>query len=425
MMAIGPSRRRDVALLGLVPLLAVFGCGQGYDVARREAPGPRQVPAEETCRFERSRQVLPVSRASWLANLDFVTPRYWPAGMYKDFRKHQEVKRAMGGRAPDWPTPGADRYRFEVYGSPARSFVVRPHDHTLFVLSLLTMRNTMRSGTAGSGSYHTIAAVDVDGGMRGQILVRNAEGGRSNAPLEMGAVPVGADVVVVYATMDSILRIVGRPVGGSFEFSRPQLVHRPEVPALDLRLRTSPGGLHLVWTQPGDTSAHRTLHHATAADPDASWSVPTTISETALPGTANLVTDGGDIFVLWADGRLDGLASPDAPTGRIMALASRDEGVTFSRPIMISDPTDSGDTAAQLLATLSGQDLIVYWSRDPGPAWPQRWSKARLDRDLESVTPGGELAGEELLAAYSRRMTSVFDEGSGPARRPRTAQAED
>ena len=103
MMAIGPFWRKRMALLGVVPLLAVAGCGEGYDVARRQAAEPPEMPADETCRFERSGQTRPVSRASWLMSLDTVTPKHWPAGMYKDFRKHQELKRARGSRAPDWP----------------------------------------------------------------------------------------------------------------------------------------------------------------------------------------------------------------------------------------------------------------------------------------------------------------------------------
>jgi hypothetical protein len=423
MMAIGPFWQRRMALLGVVPMLALLGCGEGYDVARRQAAAPREMPAEETCRFERSGQTLPVSRASWLRSLDFVTPRHWPPGMYEDFRKHQELKRAHGSRAPDWPTRRADRYRCEPYGSPARSFVVRPHGHKLFVLSLLTMRNTMRGGAGGSGSFHTVAVLDVDGGMREQVLVRNAEGGRADAPLEMQVVSVAGDVVVVYATIDSILQIVGRPAGNGFEFSRPRVLHKLEVPPLDLRLRASPDRLHLAWTQPGDASAYRTLHHASAAGPEAVWSVPTTITETALPGTANLLTDDGEVFALWADGRFVAATSQRPSAGRVMAVASRDDGVTFSRPIMISDPTDSSDTAAQLLVTMSGQDLVVYSSPDPGPAWAEHWNTTILDRSLRVATPGGELAGDALHAAYSKRMASVLDDRSGGSGASRTAQA--
>ena len=211
-MGIGRSRRQVSPLLGLVPVLALAGCGKGYDVARREANGAGTPPADETCRFEQARQPVPVSRASWLTNLEMVTSRYWPEGMYADFRKHQEVKRALGSRAPDWPTPAADRYRFEPFGSPARTFVVRPEGHTLYFVSLLTMRNALRlrQGGNGSGSFHTVAVLDVGGDMREHILVRNVEGGRSRAPLEMQVVTVGSDVLLVYATTDSIYQIVGR-----------------------------------------------------------------------------------------------------------------------------------------------------------------------------------------------------------------------
>jgi len=424
MMAIGPSWRRVIPLLGLVPALALAGCGEGYDVAERRAGGSQPTTADETCRFEQSRQVLPVSRASWLTSLDTVTPKHWPAGMYEDFRKYQELKRARGSRAPKWPTRRSDRFRFEPYRAPARSFVVRPEDHTLFVLSLLTMRNTMRAAGGGSGSFHTIAVLDVDGGMQEHVLIRNAEGGRPGAALEMQVATVGSDVVVVYATIDTIYEIVGRPVDNGFKFSRPRAVHQPQVPALDLCLVPTAERLHLVWTQPGETLDDRTLHYASATGPDSDWSAPIVITPTARPGTANLMADGGEIFVAWIDARFVGAATGQAPLGSIMAAVSRDDGVTFSRPIMITDPTDPGDTAAQLLLTTNGQDLVVYSSREPWPAWPASWNRAMLQRNLQVVTPEGEIAGEDLLAAYSDRMVSVFGGRPASGRGSRTASAD-
>jgi hypothetical protein len=424
MMAIGPSWRRVIPLLGLVPVLALAGCGEGYDVAERRAPVGQPATADETCRFEQSRQILPVSRVSWLTSLDTVTPKHWPAGMYSDFRKHQELKRARGSRAPKWPTRRSDRFRFEPYRAPARAFVVRPDDHTLFVMSLLTMRNTMRREGGGSGSFHTIAVLDVDGGMREHILVRNTEGGRPGAALEMQVATVGSDVVVAYATVESICMAVGRPAGDGFEFSKPRVVLVPQVPALDLCLAPTAERLHLVWTQPGDTPDDRTLHYAGAAGPDFEWSAPVVITPTARPGTANLLADGGEIFMAWIDARFVGAATAEPPLGSIMAAVSHDDGVTFSRPTMITDPTDPGDTAAQLLLTTNGQNLVVYSSREPWPAWPASWNRAMLERSLKVVTPEGEIAGEDLLAAYSDRMTVVF--GGRPASGPgsRTASAD-
>jgi hypothetical protein len=405
--------------LAAAPLLALSGCGEGYDVARHQAAAP--APAEGTCRFEQSRQILPVSRASWLAGLDDITPRHWPAGMYDDFRKHQELKRARGSRAPDWPTRRADRYRFESFRSPARSYVVRPGGHTLFFVSLLTMRNTMRSGGGGSGSFHTIVVLDVDGSMQERVLVKNVEGGHADAPLEYQVAAVDDGVLVVYATIDSIFQIVGRPAADGLAYSKPQLVYRLQAPALDLGLATSPDRLHLVWTQPGEDPEHRALHYVSSTGPGADWSAPTAIAQSAQPFTTNLLTQDQTIFVAWTDGRFDTRAAPASRPGRVMVAASRDEGATFSRPVVISDLTDADDTAAQLLVTLSGRDLVVYWSSQPPPAWPQLWSRAVLDPDLEVVTPAGELAGDDLLAAYSERMASVLDDRSS---RTRSASAD-
>jgi hypothetical protein len=424
MMAIGPSWRRVIPLLGLVLALALAGCGEGYDVAQRRAGGSQPSTADETCRFEQSRQVLPVSRASWLTSLDTVTPKHWPAGMYSDFRKHQELKRARGSRAPDWPTRRSDRFRFESYRAPARAFVVRPDEHTLFVVSLLTMRNTMRSGGGGSGSFHTVSVLDVDGGMREHVLIRNVEGGRSDAPLEMQAVNFGSDVAVVYATIDSICLAVGRPAGDGYEFSKPRVVLVPQVPALDLGLASSAERLHLVWTQPGETPDDRTLHYAGAAGPDADWSSPIVLTPTTRPDSVNLLEDGGEIFVAWIDGRFVGAATAEPPLGSVMASVSRDDGITFSRPSMITDPTDPGDAAAQLLLTTNGQDLVVYSSREPGPAWTGSWKRALLDRSLKAVTPEGEIGGEDLLAAYSNRMITVYGGRPPSGRGSRTASAD-
>ncbi len=241
----------------------------------------------------------------------------------------------------------------------------------------------------------------------------------------MQVVSIGSDVVVVYATIDSILQIVGRPGDGGYEFSRPRVVHKLEVPPLDLRLRASPGRLHLVWTQPGEAPAHRTLHHAGAAGPGEAWSVPTTITPTALPGTANLLADGSEVFLLWADGRSVAAASQRPAAGRVMAVVSRDDGATFSRPVMISDPTDPADTAAQLLVTVSGEDLVVYSSPDAGPAWAEHWNSTIVDRSLRVATPGGDLAGDVLRAAYTRRMASVLGDRPGASGSSRTARAKE
>jgi hypothetical protein len=409
MMSIGPSRGRGIGLLLAVSVAALVGCGEGYEVAERRAAVSAPAAAENTCRFEQSRQLLPVSRASWLTSLDYVTPKHWPAGMYDDFRKHQEVKRARGSRAPDWPTRRADRFRFEAYRSPARAFVVKPGGHSLFFVSLLTMRNTMRSGGDSSGAFHTVAVLDVDRGMQEQVLLRNVEGGQRDAPLEFQVAAVGDDVVLVYATGLSIFHMRGRASDQGFVFSKPALIRQPQVPALDLCLATSPRGLHLVWTEPGETPAHRSLHYTNTTGPDASWSVPLVGTETAVPGTANLLIDGTEVFALWADGRFVAGGTESTSSGKVMAMASRDEGMTFSRPVMISDPTDADDTAARLLVAMSGHDLVVYSSPESGSDWPQRWRRATLDRSLRAVTPEGELTGDELLAAYSSRMISVLE----------------
>jgi hypothetical protein len=422
-MRIGPSRRHVLPLLGLAPALALAGCGKGYDVARHETDDAVDVPADKTCRFEQSRQPLPVSRASWLTSLDIVTPRYWPKGMYEDFRKHQEVKRALGSRAPDWPTPAADRYRFERFRTPARSFIVRPDDHTLYMVSLLTMRNALRlrNGGEGSGSFHTIVVLDVDGGNREHILVRNVEGGRSDVPLEMQVEPVGAEVLLVYASTDSIFQIVGRPTQRGFEFSEPQVVHETDAPALDLCLGASPDAIHLVWTQAGKTPGHRSLRYASTTGPGAAWSEPTEVSLTARPYAANLAIDGPEIFVAWIDGRFDGTAPPAPRPGRVMVVTSRDEGKAFSRPVVISDLHDPSGAAAQLILALGEPELVVYWSADPPPKWPDHWHRAALDRDLEVVTDEGRVNGKDLLAAYTARMTGVFE---GTVAAERTAAAE-
>jgi hypothetical protein len=258
--------------------------------------------------------------------------------------------------------------------------------------------------------------------MREHVLVRNVEGGVPDVPLEMQVVPVGGDVLVVYATLDSILQIVGRPERGGFKFSRPQRVYKLRRPALDLRLASSSNRLHLLWTQPGLVDTCRRLLYATADGPDAGWSVPKPISATALPETANLLADRSEVFAAWADSRFGPDGSGEPAAGKVMVAASRDEGVTFSEPVMISDPDDAEDTAAQLLVTKSGQDLVAYSSPQPGPDWPGRWRRVTADRSLEHVTPGGELTGEELLAAYGKRMAGVL-EGRSEAE-SRTAQAE-
>jgi hypothetical protein len=413
MMCIGPSRRRAIPLLGLLVPLVLLGCGTGYDVVRREAAAPQEVPPDETCRFESCRLILPVSRALWLESLDSVGRQHWPDSLYADFRVHQERRRALGARTPKWPTRSADRYRLEPFRGHGWSCVARPGGHTLYFVSVLTMRNVMRSAGTGSGSFHTLAVLDVDGGMREQVLLRNVEGGHSDAALDFEAVPFGDDVVLVYATIDAVERIVGRPTNDGFEFSKPEVVHRPRSPARDLRLAATPDRLHLVWTESAGAGADQTLHYASSTGPDVPWSPPVTLSATVRPSSANLLSNDGEVFVAWIDMRLDAAPYRDADTGRIMAAVSDDGGEGFSRPFVISDLNDPNDTAGQLLVTMSMQDVVVYWSRDPDLAWPDRWSKAILDPGRRVIKPVGEVGGKELLAACRKRVTSYLGDRSG------------
>jgi hypothetical protein len=99
------------------------------------------------------------------------------------------------------------------------------------------------------------------------------------------------------------------------------------------------------------------------------------------------------------------------------------DGVSFSRPIMITDPTDPDDAAAQLLLTTNGRELVAYTSREQGPGWPETWSRAVLERSLKVVMAEGEVGGEDLMAAYSGRMIAVLG-GRPPARGSRTASAD-
>ena len=68
------------------------------------------------------------------------------------------------------------------------------------------------------------------------------------------------------------------------------------------------------------------------------WSgQPITLTETLLAGSAALVADERDLYAAWIDMRFD---PENTWAGRIMITASRDRGVSFAAPSLVSDPDE-------------------------------------------------------------------------------------
>jgi hypothetical protein len=396
-------------LLALVPA----GCGADYDTGRRTSADPGLVPPEEAIRFELSGQVLPVSRASWLERLSILDKRHWPAGAYADYLEHRRIVNAMGRKAPSWPTPRADAYRFEDYRNQARSVVVRVGGETIVFVTCQTRRRAAKGQGSLPGSAHDVVMLRVGSGrggeLREELILDEVQGGQPDAAIELQALPLLEDVLVVWGTTDSIMQMIGTREGDRWVFSERRAVHRLTAPARDLRLAGCQGSVHVSWTVDRRGAPRGGIFCSSTQDPRGAWGSPIEISSSALNGRGALLAEGPDVYVAWTDDRLgEGGPVPPEGLGWVFVARSADAGATFDRPVLVGDPEGGDALAADLLLAVADTELLLYWSEEIVEGWPQRWHKALLDRDLDVMRAAGTVAGGDLLNAYRRRMTAVL-----------------
>ncbi len=409
-MTSNPHRHpRARPLIGLVLAAALTGCGADYDVARRTAADPDRVPADDACRFELARPVLPVSRASWLTNLTIVEKRHWPEGLYADYLAHRQQVAAMGRRAPAWPSKRVDGYRFEWFRNGAQAHAVRFDDRIIYFVTRLTRRKPADESHR-AGGYHDVAMLPIGGKLQERVILHNIEGGRPDAPLEFQVQAFAGVLFLVYGTTDAIMLTMAQLVGNDWRFSEPRVLHALTAPPCDLRLAKGHDRLHLVWTADRRVDPAGGVLYSSTSGPARNWSTPILISPTSLNGTADVVPDGNDVFVVWTDDQA-GEGSPRLRDGLgwVYVAGSRDGGATFGRPVLVSDAREQTTQARLVLLAPMGKDLALYWSAAEGDRWPDSWNKAALDRDLDVVRPAGTVTGSALVSAYRKRMIALLE----------------
>ncbi len=407
---IGPPARRVFMPAALAIAAALAGCGKGYDVARRvaapqDADHQTTAPPSKSCRFELSPAPQAVSRASWISRID-VPQRYWPKSMYADHGAYLNLRRALGARAPDWPEARYDRVRFEDYRGPVSSVALRVGERTVLFLSQLTSRRSASKPGSVGGCYHRISMLVDEGERLEQVVVPGVEAGRADAPLEMDAAVIGGQIILVYASVDSISAIVGTDGAEGIAMSPPGVVRKTPVPAADLQLAVSGDRVLLAWSEPPQMGAASPLRVVSGAGGVKAWSAaPHTLTETLRPGSATLLVDGGNVYAGWVDLRFD---PGDVASGRIMIARSGDGGATFGGPTLISDLSDSKDVAARIYLAAGDWGLVVFAARPPCVPWPETWSALAVDSALRTVAPAGEIAGRELVAAYRSAVEPIL-----------------
>lgn len=407
---IGPPARRALTAAGLALVVALAGCGEGYNVARRSV-APKGAGAEaaatpaKSCRFELSPAPLPVSRASWLSRID-IAQRFWPKSMYADYNAYLASRRQLGARAPNWPEPRFDRVRFEDFRGPVSTVALRNGEQTIFFLARLTSRRSGSPPGSVGGCNHKISMLIDEGERVEQVVVPGVEAGRADAPLEMVAAVIGGQLVLVYASADSIYAIVGGADADGIALSPPGLLRKTPVPAADLRLAASGGRAILAWSEPPQVGAASPLRVVSSEGGVTGLSgVPHALTETLRPGTATLLVDGDDVHVAWVDLRFDPMKT-DA--GRIMIAPSHDGGATFGEPTVISDLREAGDVAARIYLGIGDDGLVVFAANPPGVPWPETWSALTVDSTLRTAAPAGQIAGRDLLAAYRTAVEPIL-----------------
>ncbi len=241
-----------------------------------------------------------------------------------------------------------------------------------------------------------------------QMILQSDEAGY-HRQLMFEVASFGGEIVLVYATVDAIMQMVGAPTDAGLEFSEPALLRRVANHVVDLRLAPSTNQLHLLWTEGGVRGYEGKLYYASTLSPRGGWSEPQRFSETANTNTANLVADHRRLTVAWSDFRFrERRWDSYTNDGQVFVLHSVDEGTSWSRPLLVEVWSKKVNGAARLFATLDAdRNIVLCWSAEAAPRWSGHWHVGILERHSTVLTRGGTISSEQLLGSYANRMAKA------------------
>jgi hypothetical protein len=124
------------------------------------------------------------------------------------------------------------------------------------------------------------------------------------------------------------------------------------------------GTIHLLWS--GVAGLYYSSAPAAEADRVRAWQSVQILAHDNTVGDSDLVVDqDGSLHVVYTERR---------PGGRIMYLSSRDNGVSWSEPMPLSEiqPSDPQSPASSRIEVDSQDGLHVVWTENYPPSWEGR-----------------------------------------------------
>ncbi len=425
-----PAALLIIVGVGALPFVLLVRGPESYGTARRLEPVPGRTVDPGPERFELSRQLLPVVKASWVPHVRTGRADRWPASVVEAYDNHARLLE-RGFSQETLPAEVFETYRQWRFGGPSglgtwSQSVVSGERAYLFVSRIVREIPVKRQGgrvVSGERRFYSLAVLEDHVGQPGSeretLILDSVEGPPSLRRLPFAVATHGDEVLVVYATKDALVARRAVSTASGLELPDPVVLADldPARQVYDVRLGRSTRRFHLLWTEaPGGDRPERSLFYA-GRDAPSEWETPRLVSATANRGSANLIADGPDVFIAWADHRFrQWRGFTTVNDEKVFVVRAPREGTRHGRPVLISDREDPDDAARRLMLQVADRDLVLYWS----PAYQGAWNRAVIDRELTTVTPLGERSGNAVMDAYKARLRSVLEPttgGNGSARR--------
>jgi hypothetical protein len=264
---------------------------------------------------------------------------------------------------------------------------------------------------------HSLAVIS-DRGVAPQTIVlkRVVVDGYLNA-LVYDIAPIKDGLLLVYASIEGLFQMVGRPSGESLTFTPPQRIHTDGRMVHSVQLRSSGDFVHLAWlTRCGSTDSTLTyMRRPSASATQPVWDAPQVISATAADATC-LVADGKMIHICWTDHRFRTGVWTSVNGTKLFLCRSANGGASFEEPLLLSARSDERDIPAQALLVPGNTAMLLLWRNSPSLSVLADWNVGLLDYDKRLLSTAGDVSEKALTDAFANRMTRLMRDASADAR---------